>query len=69
MYLLFFNYLILIISFTQELTLLAYIFIITSRRRSFLVPLHYMDICFSPGHRTPIARGRQADEGLTESLL
>ena len=70
MYSLLFDYLISIISFAQELTLLAYIFIIASQWRSFLVLLHYKHLlCFSPGHRIPTARGRQADEGLTESLL
>ena len=30
--------------------------------------LAILGVYFSPGHRTPTARGRQADEGLTESL-
>jgi hypothetical protein len=72
MYSLLFDYLISIISFARELTLLAYILVIVLLWRSILVlasDLAILDICFSPGHRTPIARGRQADEGLTESLL
>jgi hypothetical protein len=69
-YPLLFDYLISIISFTQELTLLAYILVIVLRWRSILdSDLAISGVCFSPWHRTPIARGRQADEGLTESLL
>jgi hypothetical protein len=40
-YSLLFDYLISVISFAQELTLLAYVFIIASQWRSFLVPLHF----------------------------
>ena len=72
MYSLLFDYLISIISFARELTLLAYILVIVLLWRSILVlasDLAILDICFSPGHRTPPARVRQADEGLTESLL
>jgi len=47
MYLLLFNYLILIISFAQELTLLAYVFIIVLQWRSFLVPLHFRRLLLS----------------------
>jgi hypothetical protein len=69
-YPLLFNYLISIISFTQELTLLAYILVIILLWRSILdLDLAISGVCFSPGHRTPTARGRQAGEGLTELLL
>ena len=70
MYSLLFDYLISIISFAPELTLLAYILIIVLLWRS--IPdsdLAILGVCFFPGHRTPTPRDRQADEGLTESLL
>ena len=47
MYSLLFDYLISIISFAQELTLLAYVFVIASPWRSFLVPLHFRRVILS----------------------
>jgi hypothetical protein len=69
-YALIFDYLILIISLAQELTLLGYVLIIAL----LWCPIFFsdsaiLDVCFSPGHHTDTARGRQADEGPTESLL
>ena len=61
MYSLLFNYLISIISFVRELTLLAYILVIVLLWRLILflaLDLAILDICFSPGHYTPIVRGR-----------
>ena len=70
MYPLLFDYLISIISFARELTLLAYILVIVLLWRLILdSDLAILGVCFSSGHRTPTARGRQAGEGLTESLL
>ena len=70
MYSLLFDYLISIISFARELTLLAYILVIVFLWHSILdSDLAILGVCFSPGHCTPTASGRQADEGLTESLL